>query len=66
MPPQKSPWVCSGADSASILISLTAYKTKLHGWAEINSKENSQLAPSEAACDVNAAWKHRSRFRHFP
>lgn len=63
---RKSPWVCSGADSASILIPLTAYKTKLHIWAEINLRENSQLASSEAACDVNAAWNHRSRSRHFP
>lgn len=39
---------------------------KLHVWTEINSRENSQLAPSEAACDVIAAWKHRSRSRHFP
>lgn len=63
---RNSPWVCSGADGASILIYLTAYKTKPRIWTEINSRENSQLAPSEAACDINAAGTHRSRSRHFP
>lgn len=63
---ETAPGVCGGAAGASILISLTAYKTKLHIWREIIPRENSHPAPSEAAFDVSAAWEWRSRKGHFP
>ena len=51
---EAAPGACGGAASVSILISLTAYETKLHIWREIIPRENSQPDPSEAALDVNA------------
>lgn len=65
MSAQKQSLGCSGAAGASILISLTAYKTKLYISREIIPRENSQLyITSEAALDVNAAWEWRSQTEH--